>query len=197
MSGWRWQLWKTRIRVVCRERHHVDISEKGISTKDESSSATHNRHKLGRLCGDMDQLQKHIDSIVSSKNVNPREVCNLDCHTSCVLYKMAQVQLSPHKGSQNSKTCFDEYQIEHFLAWITRISNLMVKLRRSGRHQLYRPKGQTRGSFGWLNMMTWSNGSGTSSNLAYELNIPTHMPLIKQQKGILVISPVFPAWKFS
>ena len=61
-----------------RGRPSADRAEKGSNTKPELISATHTRHKVGRLCGDLEKFQKHIDSVVSSKNVKPCEVCGLD-----------------------------------------------------------------------------------------------------------------------
>ena len=77
-------------------------------------SATHIRHKAGRLCGDLEKFQKHIDSVASSNNVKPCEVCGLDCYTTCGLFKRAPYHFSPQKGSHKSKTCVAQYHSGHF-----------------------------------------------------------------------------------
>ena len=50
---------KRRKRVIPSE----DISEKEKITKSNLSRANHTRHKVVRLCGDLENLQKHIDPV--------------------------------------------------------------------------------------------------------------------------------------
>ena len=95
-------------------RYSADRSEKGTITKSDLSSATHIRHKVGRLFGDPEKSQKNIDSVALSKNENLYEAYGLDCYTICGQCKRASVNFFPHKGSQKSKTFFDEYHSEHF-----------------------------------------------------------------------------------
>ena len=79
-------------------RPSVDGAEKGAITEASLSSATHTRHKVGRLCGDLEKFQKHIDSVTPSKNAEPSEVCDLEYYTTCDLYKKSAVYLSPKNG---------------------------------------------------------------------------------------------------
>ena len=99
-----------------RVRSSADRSEKGPITKSGLGSATHARHKVGRLCGDLDHPQKQIYLVVSSNNVNPCGVCGLDCYTTCGLCKRASVHFFSQKGSQKSKACFAGYHSDQFLA---------------------------------------------------------------------------------
>ena len=96
-------------------------AEKGPITRYDLISANHNSHKTGRLCGDLEKLQKHIDLAASSKNMKPYEVCGLECYITCGLFKRSQLNFFPHKGSQKIKSCFSEYRDYHFLAYLTRI----------------------------------------------------------------------------
>ena len=47
--------------------------------------ATHNTHKVGRLCNDLSTFQKHIDSVRFIKNGKSCEVCGITCYTVCGL----------------------------------------------------------------------------------------------------------------
>ena len=53
-------------------------SEKGPITKSYLFSVTNTRHKVGRICGDIDNFQKHIDLVPSPKNSITCEVCGLN-----------------------------------------------------------------------------------------------------------------------
>ena len=98
-------------------RPSVDRAEKGPATKSDLIGTTHTRQKVGRLCGDTEKFQKHIDLVESSNNKKTCKVCDLDFYTTCGLYKRAPVHFFPQKGrQQKSKTCFAEYHSDIFLA---------------------------------------------------------------------------------
>ena len=78
------------------------------SMVDASQNKPITRSGSERLCGDLTDFERHVESRAQSKNPRPCEACGADSYTICGLFNVPLLFL-PQRGFQTKKTCFLKY----------------------------------------------------------------------------------------
>ena len=96
------------------------------SMVDASQNKPSTRSGLERLCGDLTDFERHVESRAQYKNPRPCEACGADSYTICGLCNVP-LHFFPRRGCQTKKTCFIKYHSDTLFGLARSDSTLLGK----------------------------------------------------------------------